>query len=132
VQPEENGMTRILYRLLLRLHPREFRAEFAGEMLWIFDEAGRSLGALPLFADAVESLVRQWVVRSGAWPYAVGVMVNGALLTALFLGPELAGGARPNGLPAWAEPAPAPVHYRLYVWVEPSWNDSKQAAEQER
>jgi hypothetical protein len=126
-------MTRILYRLLLRLHPRDFREEFAGEMLWIFDEAGRSFGALPLFADAVESLVRQWLVRSGAWTYAIGVMVNGALLTVLFLGPEFFGGGHPKVLPSWAEPAPTPVHYRLYVWVEPpAWNDNTQAAEQER
>jgi hypothetical protein len=124
-------MTRILYRLLLRLHPREFREEFAGEMLWIFDESEQSLGALPLFTDALESLVRQWLVRSGVWTYAVGVMVNGALLTALFLGPELFGGARPKVLPSWAEPAPTPVHYRLYVWVEPpAWNDSKPAAQE--
>jgi hypothetical protein len=127
-------MTRTLYRFLLRLHPREFREEFAEEMLWIFDQAGHNFSAVPLFADALESLGRQWLVRSGAWPYAVGVMVNATLLTILFLGPQLFGGAQPQQAPLWAEqePAPPPVHYRLYVYVErPEWSDSKEAAQRQ-
>jgi hypothetical protein len=126
-------MTRRLYRFLLSLHPREFREEFAEEMLWIFDEAGRAVGALPLLADALESLVRQWLVRSGAWPYAVGVMVNATLLTVLFLGPGLFGGAPQKPALLWTEPAPPPpAHYRLYLYVEqPAWNDSKPAAQRE-
>jgi hypothetical protein len=122
-------MTRILYRFLLNLHPREFREEFAEEMLWIFDEAGQSLGVLSLFADALESLWRQWLVRSGVWAYAVGVMVNGALLAALSLGPQPFGGAA-NPVQLQAEPEPPHVHYRLYMYVEqPSWKDSQQTAQ---
>lgn len=121
-------MTRILYRSLLELHPREFRDEFAEEMLWIFDQAGQSLGVLPLFADVFQSLWRQWLVRSGAWAYAVGVMVNGALLAALSLGPQSFG----NGNPVQLQPEPPHVHYRLYMYVErPSWKDSQQAAQRE-
>jgi hypothetical protein len=124
-------MTRLLYRFLLNLHPREFREEFAAEMLWIFDEAGESLGALPLFADALKSLGRQCLVRSGVWAYAVGVMVNGALLAALSLGPQSFGGAA-NAVLQPPEPEPPHVHYRLYMYVEqPSWKDSQQVAQRE-
>jgi hypothetical protein len=125
-------MTRSLYRFLLSLHPREFREEFAGEMLWIFDEAGHTLGPLPLLADAVVSLARQWLVRSGAWPYAVSVVANGTLLTVLFLWPQLFGGGHPKPLQSWAEPAPPRVHYRLYVLVQrPAWDETKQPGPQE-
>jgi hypothetical protein len=125
-------MTRSLYRFLLCLHPREFREEFAGEMLWIFDEAANTLGPIPLLADAVVSLARQRLVRSGAWPYAVSVAMNGTLLTVLFLWPELFGGAHPKPLQSWAEPTPEPVHYRLYVSVtRPAWDENKPPAPHE-
>jgi hypothetical protein len=55
-------MTRRLYRLLLRLHPRRFRERYADEMLWIFDESG---GGGRLLGDAAASLVRQWAFRDG-------------------------------------------------------------------
>jgi hypothetical protein len=125
-------MTRSLYRFLLCLHPREFREEFAGEMLWIFDEAAKTLGPIPLLVDAVASLARQWLVRSGAWPYAVSVVANGTLLTVLFLWPELFGGGHPQPLQSWEEPAPPPVHYRLYVSVErPAWDKNQPTAPHE-
>jgi hypothetical protein len=60
-------MTRLLYRLLLLLHPPAFRREFAGEMLWIFDESRAHHVAMPLFADALASLSRQWLLRSAIW-----------------------------------------------------------------
>jgi hypothetical protein len=63
-------MTRSLYRGLVWLHPRAFRAEFAEEMIWIYDEASGD-GVLPLFADGVLSLMRQWLIRSGVWKPAV-------------------------------------------------------------
>jgi len=54
---------RWLYTRLLRLHPRGFREQFAGEMLWIFDqETGRA--GRRLMADAAVSMVRQWLLRS--------------------------------------------------------------------
>ena len=65
-------MTRALYRGLVWLHPREFRTEFGGEMQWIFDEASAN-GVIALFADAVVSLLRQWVVRYGTWKIAAGL-----------------------------------------------------------
>jgi len=60
-------MIRVLYRWLLILHPRAFRREFAGEMLWIFDEAAATDGVAVLFYDGLISLARQWLVRSGSW-----------------------------------------------------------------
>jgi hypothetical protein len=122
-------MTRILYRFLLSLHPREFRDEFAGEMLWIFDEAAAAIGPLSLLADALASLVRQWLMRSGALPYAISVVANGTLFTILFLWP---GGGHPQPLQSWAEPAPPPVHYRLYVSVKPpAWDENQLPAPRE-
>jgi hypothetical protein len=60
-------MTRALYASLLRLHPPAFRRQFATEMLWIFDEARVSEGALVLLVDLFISALRQWLVRSGLW-----------------------------------------------------------------
>ena len=57
----------MLYRLLLWLHPPAFRREFAGEMLWIFDETRGAAVVAMLFSDAAISLARQWLLRSGAW-----------------------------------------------------------------
>jgi hypothetical protein len=60
-------MTRLVYRLLLSLHPPSFRREFAGEMLWIFDQSHAHHVALPLFADVLVSLARQWLLRRAIW-----------------------------------------------------------------
>jgi hypothetical protein len=60
-------MIRALYACLLRLHPPAFRRQFASEMLWIFDEARASEGALILLLDLLISAVRQWLIRSGLW-----------------------------------------------------------------
>ncbi len=57
-------MTRTLYQGLVRLHPLAFREEFGAEMQWIFDETSAN-GVIALFADALASLLRQWIVRYG-------------------------------------------------------------------
>ena len=57
-------MLRAIYAVLLRLHPHRFREEFADEMLWIFDQAADTLGAIALVGDALQSLVTQWMFRS--------------------------------------------------------------------
>jgi hypothetical protein len=57
-------MTRLLYRLLLCLHPPAFRRQFGEEMLWIFDESREQQAALPLLTDALASLARQWLFRT--------------------------------------------------------------------
>ena len=74
-------MTRALYQGLVWLHPAAFRAEFGAEMQWIFEEmlpAASAAGLMALFADAVVSLLRQWVVRHGTWKIAAG-FVGGIL-----------------------------------------------------
>ncbi len=53
-------MTRRVYILLLRLHPRAFRQRFGDEMLGIFDECA---GKGSLLADGFLSLFRQWTLR---------------------------------------------------------------------
>ncbi len=66
---------RTLYRSLLWVHPPAFRKEFAGEMLWIFDETGAGVA---IFCDAFTSLGRQWLLRTRAW--TVMAALAGALL----------------------------------------------------
>lgn len=65
-------MTRILYRLLVCLHPPAFRLRFKEELLWIFDESRHASGSAPLLYDAGISLLRQRLVRSGLWKWAIG------------------------------------------------------------
>jgi hypothetical protein len=67
-------MLRTLYACLLLLHPPAFRRRFSPEMLSIFDEAASWPGALPLFIDALASLARQWILRSGSWKLAVAMV----------------------------------------------------------
>ena len=71
-------MTRTLYRWLVCLHPPAFRLRFEEELLWIFDESSDASGAAPLVYDAIISLLRQWVMRSGMWKWALGA-IAGAL-----------------------------------------------------
>jgi hypothetical protein len=74
-------MRRSLYRALIELHPARFRDRFGDEMLWVFDEAGRDR-APRLFADAVLSLLRQWLLRSNLWKMASGAVISSLLLCA--------------------------------------------------
>ncbi len=53
-----SSLSRMTYRLILRVHPGPFRERFGEEMLWIFDEeCQRSAGRLLL--DGALSAVRQ-------------------------------------------------------------------------
>ena len=65
-------MTRTLYGWLICLHPPVFRQRFEDELLWIFDESSDASSAAPLLYDAAVSLLRQWVLRSGLWKWALG------------------------------------------------------------
>ena len=60
---------RLLYALLISLHPPSFRKRFAPEMLLIFDESANSWGIVSLFGDALRSLLRQWLIRSELWKW---------------------------------------------------------------
>ena len=99
-------MIRSVYRTLLWLHPREFRREFAAEMLWIFDESAATEGSLRLCGDGFASLVRQWVWRNGAWKLAIGALAAMAQLLLLSGLASLRGdGPRVRALPKTIEPA---------------------------
>ena len=76
-------MTRTLYRSLIWMHPPAFRRQFAGEMLWIFDETAAAEGPLHLLLDGVGSLLRQWVIRCGAWKVFAGMLGAGLQILAL-------------------------------------------------
>jgi CubicO group peptidase (beta-lactamase class C family) len=58
-------VSRFVYRCVLQMHPRAFQEEFADEMLWIFDEMSGKGSTLPLFADELVSVGRQWLLRGG-------------------------------------------------------------------
>jgi hypothetical protein len=102
-------MTRALYMSLLRLHPSAFRRQFAPEMLWIFDEARISEGALLLLVDVVVSLVRQWFLRAGVWKVATAML--GALLQ---VAPALWMGSRPR---RWSIQSSSQVPIQTEVFV---------------
>ena len=71
-------MTRTLYRWFICLHPPAFRLRFEQEFLWIFDESSDALGAATLLCDAITSLLRQWLMRSGMWKWVLAA-IAGAL-----------------------------------------------------
>ena len=67
------SVARSLYRCLLCLHPPSFQAQFANEMLWIFDETAKQQGVLRrLLGDGLLSLVRQWFVRLALQKWLLG------------------------------------------------------------
>jgi hypothetical protein len=55
---KNSALSRLIYRFILRIHPRPFRKRFADEMLWIFDEESQR-AAPRLLWDCVLSLLRQ-------------------------------------------------------------------------
>lgn len=73
---------RTLYHSLVALHPRAFREQFGAEMELIFDESGH---APRLVADVCVSLLRQWLLRSQVWIYALAA-VGGMIPFALAFG----------------------------------------------
>lgn len=113
-------MSRTLYRWLLWMHPGGFRRQYGEEMLWIFDEASVTQGAGVLLADAVASLARQWLLRSGSWKIAVALA--GALIQVTMggLGHLLLGPLTQRGPLAPANAA-SPVDLnsliRIIVWT---------------
>ena len=74
------AVSRLAYRLILRLHPASFREEFGSEMLWIFDQEQQPGAAAHLFLDGTLSLLRQRFRSqndSGQLSIASGVMITG-------------------------------------------------------
>jgi hypothetical protein len=74
------AVSRLVYRLILRLHPASFREEFGSEMLWIFEQEQQPGAAVHLFLDGTLSLFRQRFTSqndSGQLSIASGVMITG-------------------------------------------------------
>jgi hypothetical protein len=73
------AVSRLAYRVILRLHPATFRHEFASEMLWIFDQEQQLGAAAHLFLDGTVSLLRQRFRSQnghGQLSIASGVMIT--------------------------------------------------------
>lgn len=60
-------MLPFFYRMILALHPPQFRRRFSGEMLSIFEQSRGSWSAVPILLDATASLFRQWTLRPEFW-----------------------------------------------------------------
>jgi hypothetical protein len=76
------AVSRLAYRLILRLHPTSFRGQFSSEMLWIFDQEQEQQprAAAHLFIDGTLSLLRQRFRSKnvpGQLSIASGVMITG-------------------------------------------------------
>jgi hypothetical protein len=74
------AVSRLVYRLILRLHPRSFREEFGSEMLWIYEQEQQPGATVHLFLDGTLSLLRQRFTsqnNSGQLSIASGVTITG-------------------------------------------------------
>jgi hypothetical protein len=56
-----NCISHGVYKLLLRLHPAEFRIQFADEMMLDYQTGMRDMSTSALYWDALLSLGRQWI-----------------------------------------------------------------------
>ncbi len=89
-------MTRRLYILLLRLHPKAFRQRFGDEMLGIFDQSAQKRS---LLADGFVSYFRQWMLRRHEVAFSPTATADGVPLF-YSAGPEIprAGAFMPGAL----------------------------------
>jgi hypothetical protein len=67
-------MMEFLYRLLLRLHPPEFRERFASEMTLNLEETEPKERSPRLLIDCFVSLLRQWLLRTAWWKLAAAAI----------------------------------------------------------
>jgi len=72
-----------LYACLLAMHPATFRERFAAEMMLNFEEAQASGASAAFFTDALRSLLRQWLLRSGSWKLAAAALGASLQLAAI-------------------------------------------------
>ena len=68
-------MSRLLYRVLLWLHPPHFRQRFSHEMLFVFDELAAERGGRSLLSDGLRSLGRQWFFGFGLWKAMLAIVL---------------------------------------------------------
>jgi len=74
------AVSRLAYRVILRLHPASFRDEFGSEMQWIFEQERQPGAAAHLFLDGTLSLLRQRFKSQnshGQLSIASGVIITG-------------------------------------------------------
>ena len=75
------AFSRLVYRLMLRLHPATFRQRFGDEMLWIFDLASNPGDRFYLLLDGARSLTIQRarvdVQEQAASPFGVEIQLSG-------------------------------------------------------
>ncbi len=76
-------MRRATYRVLLALHPPAFRRQFAGEMLWVFDQADQDGQASGFCIDMSRSLLRHWFRQPLLW--SVTGAVAGSVLMLVWM-----------------------------------------------
>jgi hypothetical protein len=70
-------LSKLLYRILLRLHPISFRTRFQDEMLWVFEEQSRHEKFSALLLDGLRSLLIQHVSSShDVEPVQTGFMLE--------------------------------------------------------
>jgi hypothetical protein len=72
-------MRRATYRTLLALHPPAFRRQFAGEMVWVFDQAAQDRETSGFCFDVALSLARHWLRERLVWTVS-GAIAGGLLL----------------------------------------------------
>jgi hypothetical protein len=72
-------MLRLIYRILIRLHPANFREQHGAEMLCIFDESAPQ-ESRRLISDGLLSIIRQWFFNSGWWKLLAGAAVSSCLI----------------------------------------------------
>jgi len=73
------SLARVVYGLVVQMHPLEFRIEFADEMHWIFDEqmmrahrrTARAVLCTQLLLDVLRSAFVQHILRERPRPAAV-------------------------------------------------------------
>ena len=79
------AVSRLVYRLILRLHPTSFREEFGAEMLWIFEQEQQPGATVHLFFDGALSLLRQrFTSQNGTGQLSIA---SGVMITAPGIGP---------------------------------------------
>ena len=74
-----------LYRVIVRLHPADFRNEFGREMRLDFEDALERTGFAALYFDALLSLGRQWTVRAFPSPEEQGYVTRPSLLAGQYV-----------------------------------------------
>ena len=91
-------VSRLSYRIVLRLHPEQFCKRFGEEMLWTYDQASHNRATCHLLFDGIRSLMLQhaqadqyehpaspmFALQSKHHPWSVLRCTQGGLLAIIF------------------------------------------------